>query len=137
MRTTTVTKSAAPTATRAVLYLRSARDPEGLAVERQRDACQHLAREAGWTVVGEYADNAAGWFNAIRPGFDQMAADYTAGQFDAIVCYDLDRLTRQPLQMEEWINAEGRGLRLLTIHGEVNLTTDAGRLYARAQIGGL
>ncbi|WP_267888213.1 recombinase family protein [Mycobacterium ostraviense] len=49
--------------------------------------------------------------------------------FDALVVWDLDRLTSQPRQLEDWIDAaEGRGLALITTNGEADLTTDGGRM---------
>lgn len=61
-----------------------------------------------------------------------MVADWTSGAFDAIVCWDLDRLTRQPRQLEDWIDrAEERGLALVTANGDADLSTDGGRMYAR------
>jgi len=128
---------AANPAVRAVLYLRAARDPRGLAVERQRDACLRLARERGWTVTGEYSDTGASAAAVTRPGYDAMTADYAAGRFDAIVVWHLDRLTRQPRQLGDWIDAAEGGLQLVTAHGETDLTTDAGRMYARFLAGAL
>lgn len=121
---------------RAVLYLRQSLDATGdqLAVQRQREACQRIARERGWTVAGEYVDNSisASDRRKVRPGYDRLVADYAADRFDAIIVWDLDRLTRQPRQLEDWIDAaEGRGLRLVTANGEADLTTDGGRMYAR------
>ena len=61
-----------------------------------------------------------------------MVRDWQAGRFDAVVCWDLDRLTRQPRQLEDWIDAaEQRGLHLVTANGEADLGTDAGRMFAR------
>lgn len=61
-----------------------------------------------------------------------MVKDFAAGDFDALICYDLDRLTRQPRQLEDWIDAaEERGLVLVTANGEADLSTDNGRLFAR------
>lgn len=58
--------------------------------------------------------------------------EYEAGLLDAIVCYDLDRLTRQPRELEDWIDrAEFRGLLLVTANGDADLSTDGGRMYAR------
>jgi site-specific DNA recombinase len=58
--------------------------------------------------------------------------DYQAGRFDALITWDLDRLTRQPRQLEDWIDAaEERGLLLATANGEADLSTDGGRLFAR------
>lgn len=123
--------------TRAVLYLRISQDHtgEGLAVERQREDCEQIAEQRGWKIVGLYEDTeSASDRNKKRPDYDRMVADYRAGAFEAIICWDLDRLTRQPRQLEDWIEAaEERGLRLVTANGEADLSTDGGRLYARVK----
>lgn len=131
---TTAANTDAPT--RCAIYLRISLDHTGdeLAVKRQRQDCQRIAKDRGWTVVGEYVDNSVSAYdrNKRRPDYDRMVADYRAGLFDAVVCYDLDRLTRQPRQLEDWIEcAEDRGLQLVTANGECDLATDGGRLFAR------
>ena len=88
----------------------------------------------GWVVVKVYVDNSVSAYSrtAKRPDYDEMVAAYGRGEFDAIVCYDLDRLTRQPRQLEDWIEAaEDRGLVLVTANGEADLSNDNGRLFAR------
>lgn len=124
------------TPTRCVLYLRISLDAagDGLAIDRQRDACLRIARERGWVVIREYVDSSISAYkkDVKRPDYDQMVTDYAAGQFDALVCYDLDRLTRIPRQLEDWIDAaEDRGLKLVTASGEADLTTDGGQMFAR------
>lgn len=64
-----------------------------------------------------------------------MCRDFEAGLWDALIVYDLDRLTRQPRQLEDWIDAaEGRSLQLVTTNGVADLTTDGGRLFARIKL---
>lgn len=120
----------------AAIYLRVSLDAKNdrLAVDRQREDCQRIAQERGWKVAREYVDNSisASDKNKRRPEYDRMVDDYRAGRFAALVCYDLDRLTRQPRQLEDWIDlAEENGLLLVTANGEADLTTDGGRLFAR------
>lgn len=122
--------------TNAVMYLRISLDRtgEGAAVERQREACQALIDQRGWTLVDTYQDDSksATKKDVVRPAYDRMVEDFRDGKFDALVCWDLDRLTRQPRQLEDWIDAaEERGLRLITANGEADLSTDGGRMYAR------
>lgn len=124
---------------KAAVYLRISLDAtgEGLAVERQRKECRAIIESRGWEVHREYVDNSISASDARknRPGYDHLVRDYQAGHFDALVCYDLDRLTRQPRQLEDWIDAaESRGLALVTANGEADLTTDAGRLFARIRL---
>lgn len=121
---------------RAALYLRVSLDRTGehLAVDRQREDCLAIVRQRGWTVTEEYVDNSISASDArqVRPGYDRLVRDFDAGAFDALVCWDLDRLTRQPRQLEDWIDAaEQRGLLLTTANGEADLSHDGGRLFAR------
>lgn len=121
---------------RAAVYLRVSLDRNGdeRAVSRQREDAQAVARMRGWEVAAEYIDNSVSASKAevIRPEYERMRRDYRAGKFSAIICYDLDRLTRQPRQLEDWIDeAERAGLVIVTLNGEADLGTDAGRLFAR------
>ena len=105
-----------------------------LAVDRQRQDCLEIIKRRGWELAGEYSDNSvsASKREVSRPEYTRMIDDYEAGIFDAIVVWDLDRLTRQPRQLEDWIDrAAERGLSLVTANGEADLSTDAGRLFAR------
>lgn len=121
---------------KAAIYLRISLDREmdGLAIDRQREQCEALAKYRQWQVVETYVDQSKSATDRtkVRPAYNQMVADYKAGAFDAIICYDLDRLTRQPRQLEDWIDAsELRGLALVTANGDADLSTDGGRMYAR------
>lgn len=121
---------------KAAIYLRISLDLEmdGLAIDRQREQCEELAAYRQWDVVETYIDQSKSATDRtkVRPAYDKMVADYKAGAFDAIICYDLDRLTRQPRQLEDWIDAaELRGLALVTANGDADLSTDGGRMYAR------
>ena len=120
------------------IYLRISidRNMDGLAIDRQRDECKRIVKDRHWKVWKEYVDQSKSATNKAkhRPAYDQMVADYKAGHFTNIVCYDLDRLTRQPRQLEDWIDAAQEGkLVLVTANGEADLSTDGGRMYARVK----
>lgn len=124
---------------RAAIYLRVSLDAtgEGLAVDRQRELCLSIVAARGWELVQEFKDNSVSATDAKknRPGYNALVEALEAGRFDALVCYDLDRLTRQPRQLEDWIDAADRGaLALVTANGEADLTTDSGRLFARIKL---
>lgn len=124
------------TPTRCAIYLRISQDREadGLALERQREDCEALAQFRRWKVVETYVDQSKSATDKTkrRSQYDRMVADYQLGKFTAIICWDLDRLTRQPRQLEDWIDAaEERGLALVTANGDADLSTDGGRMYAR------
>lgn len=73
---------------RAAIYTRTA-VPSPAAHERQREACERLAAELGYEVVGEFHD--AG---TTRPGLDQLLATIRDREASAVVVADLDRLGR-------------------------------------------
>jgi DNA invertase Pin-like site-specific DNA recombinase len=116
------------------IYLRQSLDRHGdmLAVDRQREDCAKLCADRGWTVT-EYVDNDISASNGKhRPSYQQMLADISAGRINAVVAWDLDRLYRQPRELEDLIDlADDKHLALATVTGDVDLSTDNGRLYAR------
>jgi site-specific DNA recombinase len=107
--------------TRCAIYLRTARDDagDGQAIARQREDCLRFAAEHGWDVVAEYADSGVSAWSGPRPGYDRMVEAADAGEFGALVCRDLSRLTRNSRQLAEWA---GRGVVLATaddaLHGQ-------------------
>jgi site-specific DNA recombinase len=122
--------------TPAAIYLRESLDAKGdrFAIDRQREDCRRIVDQRGWQLVGEFVDNSisASDSRKARPGYNALVDAYKAGGFDALVCWDLDRLTRQPRQLEDWIDyATDRGLILVTANGEADLSTDGGRMFAR------
>lgn len=125
------------TAPRAAMYLRISQDREmdGPAIDRQREDCEERARLRRWQVIEPYyIDQSRSAYDryAERPEYERMVRDYEAGLIDAIVCWDLDRLTRMPRELEDWIErAEFCGLVLVTANGDADLSTDGGRMYAR------
>lgn len=135
---TTASSSTTTPPVRAAIYLRISQDREmdGLAIERQRADCEKMARFREWEVVETYVDQSKSATDKtkVRPAYDRMVADYQAGRFSAIVCWDLDRLTRQPRQLEDWIDAAiDRGLELVTANGDADLQTNGGRMFARVK----
>ena len=120
--------------TRAAVYLRQSKDRNGdeLAITRQRADCLKLCREKGWEPT-EYPDNdVSASSGKRRPHYERMLTDIEAGKLDAVVVWDLDRLHRRPIELEEFIDlADRHKLALATVTGECDLGTHNGRLYAR------
>src|SRR4051794_5910907 len=89
--------SAVAAAPRAVLYLRQSLDAtgDGLAVARQEKACREFCATRGYAVVGTYVDNdTSASTRKPRREFTRMLSDAPRGDFDVIVAYHFDRLTR-------------------------------------------
>jgi site-specific DNA recombinase len=105
----------------------------GLGVERQREDCEKLAASKGWTVVETYVDNdISAYTGKPRPAYRRLLADLDAGNIQAVVVWHLDRLHRQPKELESFIElVEGKSVALASVSGEHDLGTPEGRLYAR------
>ncbi|WP_432542302.1 recombinase family protein [Kineococcus sp. SYSU DK002] len=121
---------------RAAIYVRQSLDRtgDGLAVTRQEALCRSRAEELGWDVVNVYADNSvsASKADVVRPAYQQMLHALGAGDCNAVVVYDLDRLTRRPVELEQFMDlADRHDLALASVDREVDLATDGGRLFAR------
>jgi site-specific DNA recombinase len=124
------------------IYLRQSKDVDDdrLAVGRQREDCTALCAQRGWTVV-EYCDNDTpasrkrGKKLKPRPQFERMLADLEAGTIKAVVVGDADRLVREPIEAERFIEiADERGIPLASVNGEYDLATDNGRLFFRVKV---
>ena len=90
----------------AAVYARISLDQEGegLGVKRQVEDCEALAASLGWTVAEVYTDNDASAFSGKkRPAYGRMMADIAEGHRDGVVIYHLDRLSRRPIEVEQFL----------------------------------
>ncbi|MGI8701631.1 MAG: recombinase family protein [Nocardioidaceae bacterium] len=120
---------------RALVYLRQSLDRTGLgaAVDRQREDCLKLCEERGWEVVGTFVDNDVSASSAKpRPSYTRMLEAVSRGEAEIVVAWHVDRLTRKITDLESLIElAQRTGLRIATVTGDLDLSTDAGRLVGR------
>ncbi len=120
----------------AAIYARISSDPEGtaLGVGRQLEDCRKLAAERGWMVAEEYIDNdVSAYSGKVRPAFERMGEHVRDGLRDAVIVYNFDRLTRQPIELERFAaTCLAAGMRTLaTVTGDVDLGNDDGMFTAR------
>ncbi|MGI8682427.1 MAG: recombinase family protein [Mycobacteriales bacterium] len=117
------------------VYVRTSHDPTGarLGVKRQSEDCHQRADALGWHVAAVYEDNdVSASTGATRPAYKRMLGDIAAGRITAVVVWDLDRLTRRPIEVEDFIGlADRHGVALASIGGDCDLSTDNGRMFAR------
>nr|WP_256069519.1 recombinase family protein [Streptomyces sp. DvalAA-14] len=88
-------------------------------VERQSEDTEHTRRHLRWGPFAKvYRENDTSAFKkrkvvrpdgsvdwiVVRPRFHQLLADLAAGVVDGVVFYDLDRLVRQPRDLEDLID---------------------------------
>ena len=120
----------------AAVYARISSDPEGdrLGVSRQTEDCRALAERKGWPVAEVYIDDdRSAYSGKPRPAYRQMLDAITAKVVDAVVVYNLDRLHRQPRELEAFFDVvDAAGLTALaSVEGDVNLASHDGRFHAR------
>jgi site-specific DNA recombinase len=107
---------------------------ETLGVERQEPPCRELAARKGWTVQEPiFIDNdLSAYSGKRRPAYEEMLKAVRDGRMQAIIAWDADRLTRQPVENEAIIDLADRyGTQLATVRGEYDLATSSGRLHFR------
>ena len=88
------------------VYARISSDQDGtaLGVSRQLEDCRKLAEREGWTVAEEYVDNDISAFSGKRrPGYERLLVDLRDGLRDAVIVYHQDRLTRRPIELEQFL----------------------------------
>ncbi|MEX5300873.1 recombinase family protein [Kocuria sabuli] len=122
---------------KAAIYARISQDANAdhLGVDRQLTDCRAAARQHGWEVVHEYVDNdVSATRRKSRPQYTRMLASIEARAIDALIVWDVDRLTRTPRELEDIIDlANAYGLELLSIGGDIDLATPQGKLTARVK----
>ncbi len=134
----------------AAIYVRISedKDGQGAGVERQEADCRRIVAEHGWTVGQVYAENDTSAFRrkvvtlpdgrqarrVVRPQFRAMMDDLASGAVDALVVYNLDRMVRDPRDLEDLIDlVEERGIPTYAASGMLDLSNDHGITTARLQ----
>lgn len=120
----------------AAIYARISADADGtgLGVARQVEDCRKLAAERGWPVGDEYVDNDVSAFSGkARREYARMLADLESGARDAVVVYNLDRLHRRPVELEDFVAlCEAVGVQdVATVTADIDLGNDDGLFMAR------
>jgi site-specific DNA recombinase len=128
---------------RTVGYARISKDDtlEGRGVARQTEDVAAVYERHGWDLVEVLTDNdisASRYSKKARPGYERLVEMIRAGAVDRAVVYDVDRLLRQPRQLEDLIDLceERNGaFQLHNVNGELDLVTSSGRFIARVLVG--
>jgi len=118
-------------------------------VIRQKEDILALADRLGVQIVKWYEENDTTAFKkkrirlpngrsvwrVIRPEFREMLEDYEDGKIDGVIFYDIDRLARQPRDLEDLIDlVEYYKRPVSTVTGELDLRTSNGRAMARVLV---
>src|SRR5580658_5018281 len=118
-------------------------------VTRQKEDIRALAGKLDVDIVKWYEENDTTAFKkkrirlpngrsvwrVIRPEFREMLEDYEDGKIDGVIFYDLDRLARQPRDLEDLIDlVEFYKRPVETVTGNIDLRTSGGRAMARVLV---
>jgi site-specific DNA recombinase len=121
---------------RAGIYARisSDREGDGLGVNRQLEDCKQLAELRGWQVAETYVDDdVSAYSGTTRPEYARMLHDLQTGTINGVLVYHLDRLHRQPKELEDFFDVckEAGVDDLATVTGRIDLADPDGQFQAR------
>ncbi|MGA4989974.1 recombinase family protein [Nonomuraea bangladeshensis] len=142
---------------RAILLLRISDDRSGEAagVARQEDDGRRLADRLGWTIGPEethvIVENDTSAFKrrkirlpdgsialrTVRPGFRRGLDMLALGEADGLLAYDLDRVARDPRDLEDLIDvveSKHRRVPVESVSGSLRLANDADVTMARVMV---
>jgi DNA invertase Pin-like site-specific DNA recombinase len=112
------------------IYARVSTTGHGQDVGLQVDELRQVARQRGWTIVGEHIDAGVSGSATSRPALDQMLDSARRGKLDLVVVWKLDRLGRSLqhlLQVLDELQALGVGFVSIRDAG-IDTTSATGRL---------
>jgi site-specific DNA recombinase len=126
-----------PGVSAAAIYARISSDQDGtaLGVGRQLEDCRRVATELGWDVADEYVDNdVSASSGKRRPEYERMLGDLAEGTRDAVLVYHVDRLTRRPKELEQFLDvistARVRHVRFVS-GGDLDVSNGDGLMVVR------
>lgn len=108
-------------AIRAVIYVRVATTEQAdVRLLAQLTACCQYAKERDWVLEGEFSEIGSG-ANLDRSQLNQMRGRIARGGIDAIIIYDLNRLSRNFVQLLRLQSEFGKhGAKLYDVARQVN-----------------
>jgi DNA invertase Pin-like site-specific DNA recombinase len=116
----------------AVIYCRASvdRTGHGQSVAAQERAARKLCRDKGFTVVDVVSESGVSATRSkARAGFDRMLEMLARGDAQVVVTTELSRLSRRWRDLGRLLTlVEERKVRIVTVSGELDTSTAAGRL---------
>lgn len=118
-------------------------------VARQEADCRTRAAHLGWGIGEIVIENDTSAFKrrrvklpdgttalrVVRPGFRRVLELLTSGQADGLLAYDLDRVARDPRDLEDLIDVvESRRIPVESVTGSLRLSNDADITMARVMV---
>lgn len=119
---------------KAAVYLRQSldRDLTKVSIDYQREQLGKLCADKGWDHPVEYLDRNVSATTGRREAYEDLCDDIRSGAIGRVAVWDMDRLHRQPRELEDFIDlAEKHHVELANVGGDVDLSTPSGRMFAR------
>ena len=117
---------------RAAIYARlSLADEKSTSTERQKKDCRDHAKSLGLEVVDEFTDEGiSGYKDVERPEFDRAIEGLVRGDFDTLIVWKLDRLTRRGMGHIGTLldRLDGSGRRIISKMDGVDTSQSQGRI---------
>ena len=129
-----VANAAAPAVTRAAIYTRKSTtaglDSNFTSLQNQRERAENYIASQGWTLEAmQYDDGGFSGGNTDRPALQQLMQDVENRQFDVIVVYRLDRISRSLVDFVKIHDfLERHSVALVSVTESINTTTPHGRM---------
>lgn len=118
---------------KAAIYIRVSTDrqaEEGYSIEAQKDRLIAYAQSQDWGIAKIYIDDGYSAKDLERPRMKQMLADMENGEFDVVLVYKLDRLTRSVSDLHELLKGfERHEVKFKSATEAFETTTAVGRLF--------
>jgi DNA invertase Pin-like site-specific DNA recombinase len=108
-------------------------------VTRQKEDVHDLVRVRDLTLHRMYVDNDLSAYKrrVTRPDFRELVNDLETAVISGVAAYNIDRITRQPRELEQLIDIYATARRPMvfaTTAGDYDLSTDDGRFNARLYV---
>jgi DNA invertase Pin-like site-specific DNA recombinase len=114
---------------RAAIYLRVSTKNHGQTVDTQRVAIVEFAKNRGFEIVAEYADEGISGSKDSRPALDLLMKHAQAKKFDAVIVARFDRFARSTkhlvLALEQFSHL---GIDFISLSESVDTSTPMGRM---------
>jgi site-specific DNA recombinase len=114
---------------KAAIYSRKSKFSEkGDSIENQLTLCEEYGRSIGVTSFIKYEDEGFSGGNTNRPQFKAMMKDAKAKKFDVLICYRLDRISRNVSDFTYTIDElKKHSIGFISIREQFDTTTPMGR----------
>jgi site-specific DNA recombinase len=104
-------------------------------IDTQHDDNGSTIQRHGGVLGQRLDDGLSAWKrNVRRPGFEQLVERASRGESQGIAVWHVDRLFRQPRDLEKLIELADRGFRVISSHGTRDLSDPDDRFILRIEV---